>query len=85
MSDDKTPASENQKDDQEPGEAEGGLLVADLYVAPDEEIHQLAEAPQLAPVDADPALVGADDHLGRVGVLRVRGDHRRLGRRRGNP
>ena len=49
-----------------PADAEHRLLVADLDVAPDEEVQQFAVAQQLAPVDADPALARLDDQLDRV-------------------
>src|ERR1019366_9878938 len=48
-----------------PGGANGGLLVANLDVAPDKEVKQLASRPQLLEVDIEPP-VGRDDAQHRL-------------------
>src|SRR5262249_54968903 len=71
-----------------PGGAEDGLLVADLDVAPGEEVEQFAVAPQLAEVDEPPAGLPLDDRdrqiLGLDGRRRGslgRGRHFLVGKR----
>src|SRR5512135_323171 len=54
--------------------AQGGLLVADLDVAPDQEEEQLARGEEFPPVDGDPSRARADHDL----------EDLRLGRRGGS-
>ncbi len=68
-----------------PGRADGRLLVADLDLAPDEEIDQLAVFPELGEGDGPPASGGSDaqDWRRRVGwrfdARRGRGSFRSFG------
>src|SRR5262249_15284713 len=51
--------------DHRPGRADRGLLIADLEIAPDEEVEQLAVLPELTQVETNPAAGWADQRLGR--------------------
>ncbi len=49
-----------------PGRADGGLLVANLDVAPDEEIEQLARRPKLLEIDVQPPARRSDPQHRRL-------------------